>query len=132
MNIVPRLEELGFTCGLLWTWDGQRYAIHPEEASEFPAPLVYVIVDAQGRSVRTGRSLRNTIREREGSTSKGMNGESTAGQNTKSVIIGLRVEVKENGPLRSYVRCCETEDGARQAELHLYDLFRGRLDKRRG
>lgn len=132
MNIVPELEKLGFKCGLYWTWDGERYHIDVDEAGEFPPPLVYVIVDAKGASIRVGRSLKQIIRKREGSTAKGMNRESTEGQNNKSVIKGLRVEVRENGPLRSYVKSIETEDAARQAELGLFDLFRGRLDMRRG
>lgn len=132
MNIISELESRGFKRGLFWTYSRSEYFITDADGSDLPPPLVYVIVDRNGESVRTGRSLKQTIRKREGSTEKGLNALSTEGQNNKSVILGLRKEIQAHCPLTSYVKCSDTEDAAIEAEKLLFDEFRGKLDKRRG
>jgi hypothetical protein len=132
MNIISELEKRGFERGLYWTHCHGEFSITVANASDYPPPLVYVIVDRNGESVRVGRSLTQTVRKREGSTAKGLNGQSTEGQNNKSVILGLRREIRAQCPLTSYVKCCATEEEAIEAEKQLFDAFRGRLDKKRG
>lgn len=132
MNIIAELEKQGFKRGLYWTYCRGEFFITDADASDSPPPLIYVIVDRNGESVRIGRSLKQPIRKPEGATAKGLNGKSTDGQNNKSVILGLRKEMKENCPLTSYVKCLETKEEAKKAEKRLFDDFRGRLDKRRG
>jgi len=132
MTIVNELLELGFRPGLRMEYSNGRYAISAEEGFNQPPPLVYVLVDRNGGSVRTGRSLKRTIRQQEGGTEAGLNGLSTDGQNNKPVIRGLRPEIRQNGPLVSYIKRCTSEEAARCEKRALYDRFRGRLDKRRG
>ena len=132
MNIIPELESRGFKRGLFWTYCGGEYFITNADGHDLPPPLVYVIVDRNGESVRIGRSLKQTIEKREGATAKGLNGLSTEGQNNKSVILGLRKEIQAQCPLTSYVKCIGSEIKAIEAEKLLFDEFRGRLDKRRG
>jgi len=132
MTIVNELLELGFRPGLRMKYSDGRYAISPEEGFDQPPPLVYVLVDRIGKSVRTGRSLKQTIRQREGATAAGLNRLSTDGQNNKRVIRELRSEILQNGPLVSYIKRCTSEDAAKREEKAIYDRFRGRLDKRRG
>lgn len=132
MTIVNELLELGFRPGLRMKYSDGRYAISAEEGFDQPPPLVYVLVDKSGESVRTGRSLKQTIRQREGATEAGLNGLSTYKQNNKPVIRGLRSEILQNGPLVSYIKRCTSEEAAKREELATCDRFRGRLDKRRG
>lgn len=132
MNIISELEKRGFKRGLYWTYCKGEFSITDAEASNDPPPLVYVVVDRNGESIRVGRSLKQTVKTREGATAKGLNGQSTEGQNNKSVILGLRREIMTQCPLTSYVKCCSTEEEAIEAEKQLFDDFRGRLDKKRG
>ncbi len=132
MNIISELENQGFEQGLFWTYCRGEYFITDANGSDLPPPLIYVIVDRNGESVRVGRSLKQTVKKREGATAKGLNGLSTEGQNNKSVILGLRREMQAHCPLTSYVKCYETEEEAKEEEKLLFDNFRGRIDKRRG
>lgn len=132
MNVIGKFQELGFTEGLTWIFSNGEFVISEAGGSNLPPPLVYVVADRNGTIVRSGRALKQTLRQREGSTAKGLNGRSTYGQNNKPVIIGLREEVKSNGPLTSFVKPLADEASAREYEIYLHDHFPGRLDKRRG
>ncbi len=134
MSIVEDLRALGFGRGLTYLHNGQRFDITHEEAAQVPPPLVYVIVDRNGESVKTGRSLAQNIIQRRGSEAavKGLNGMSTDGQNNKPVTVKLRREILLSGPLVVYVRHCQTRDEAKEEEKALYDRFPGRIDVRRG
>ena len=132
MNIIAELEHRGFKQGLFWTYCRDEFFITDADGSDLPPPLVYVIVNRNGESIRIGRSLKQTIKTREGSTAKGLNGLSTEGQNNKPVILGLRKEIRGHCPLTTYVKCIDTEIEAIEAEKLLFDEFRGKLDKRRG
>ena len=132
MTIVDRLLELGFRPGLRMEYSDGRYSISAQEGGDLQPPLVYVLVDGIGEPVRTGRSLKRTIRQREGATAAGLNRLSTERQNNKPVICGLRAEIQQSGPLTSYIKRCASEEAAKREELDLFDRFRGRLDRRRG
>ena len=132
MSIVPKLRSVGFRPGLRMNYLDGKYVFTREEASDVPPPLVYAVVDRNGESVRTGRSLKQTIWQREKPTPRGLNFQSTEGQNNKAVIRCLRVEIKENGPLTSYVRRSADEETAKEEEKELYDHVKGRCDRRRG
>ena len=134
MPIIEELRGLGFCPGLTYVHKGGRFDVRHGEASQVPSPLVYVIVDRHGESVKVGRSLRQNIIQRRGSVTamNGLNGVSTVGQNSKPVVVNLRREILQSGPLVVYVRHCKTVDEARDQEKALFDRFRGRIDKRRG
>ena len=132
-DLVDTLKKRGFKLGLRMEQNGPtKFRVVPENACDLPGPLVYVVVDRNGESVRTGRALAQSICQREGSTEKGLNGLSTVGQNNKTVIKNLRRAIKETGPLYSYVKQYADRDSAKKAEIEMFDLFRGRYDNRRG
>lgn len=126
------LKRLGFRPALTWTVDGGRFDVTPTEAADLPPPLVYVFLDRNGHPVKTGRSLAQSIRQRFGSTSKGMNRESTRGQNLKRVVRDLAVECTANGPLTTWARPEPNRASAIETEKWLFDNLRGRIDRRRG
>ena len=132
MNIPDELQALGFTPAVVFTSERGRYATSDDVAANLTPPLVYVIVDRNGDAVKTGRSLKQSPRQRFGNTAKGMNRESTKGQNEKPVVADLRLEVDASGPLITWAKGERDEESAKAAELVLFDKFRGRIDRKRG
>lgn len=132
MGIIEELRRVGFCPEQTITYAAGLFVVIPGEAAKTPPPLVYVIVDRNGESVKTGRSKCQNISQRHGSLAAGMNGTTTIGQNTKQVVLNLKKETIAAGSLVVYVKHCETCEDACRQELDLFDRYRGRIDRRRG